>query len=191
MNIIDKPKILNKANTPIRLTKMNVSDKDNCRSPEFIVLPAAAKALLRKTSLSREVIIEFKKDHMKVLTDVFGKIQEKSSLKFIIAYCVSSISPITLVWEPDIARNLFEKLVDRLFDGKWLTVRISDNAKKQMEAFLLAVKYELQDQFLRFTKKEPLDKYLSEFLLENGKCDCFWKFFKLVLALSHGQRFIR
>ena len=35
------------------------------------------KALLRKTSVSQEVIIEFKKDCMKVLTCVVEKIQER------------------------------------------------------------------------------------------------------------------
>ena len=67
MNIFAIPEILNKANAPYYLTKMNVSDKNNHRLPELIVPPTAAKALLRKTSFSREVIFEFKKDCMKVL----------------------------------------------------------------------------------------------------------------------------
>ena len=44
-----------------------------------------------------------------------------------------------------------------------------------MEAFLLALKYEMQIQFLGCTKKEPLDKLLSKCLHENDKCDCLWK----------------
>ena len=44
---------------------------------ELIVLSTATKALLRKTSVSQEVIVEFKKDCMKVLTHVVEKIQER------------------------------------------------------------------------------------------------------------------
>ena len=54
---------------------------------------------------------------MKVLAHVVEKSQERTKLKFSIVCCVLSISLITLVWGPDIARKLFEILVDRLFDG--------------------------------------------------------------------------
>ena len=74
MNIFVKPKILNNANTPCRLTKINVSDKDNCRLLKLVVLPTATEALLRKASLSREIIVEFKKDCMKVVTHVVENI---------------------------------------------------------------------------------------------------------------------
>lgn len=93
-------------------------------------------------------------------------------LNVVFPCCAPSISPITLVWEPDIAGKLFEKLVDRLFDCIWLTVRISSNAQKQMEALLLAVKCKMLDQCLGFAKKEPLDKFLSKFSHENDKYDC-------------------
>ena len=76
MNIFVKPEILNKASTPYCLTRIKRSDKDNHRLPELIVLPAAAKALLRKASLSQKVIIVFKKDCMKVLTHVVEKIKK-------------------------------------------------------------------------------------------------------------------
>ena len=96
---------------------------------------------------------------MKFLSHVVEKIQERSPLKFGIVCCASSISPIT-------------KLVDKRFDSKWLTARISDGSEKQMGAFLLAVTYELQYQFLEFTEKEPLAKFLSKSLHENDKYDC-------------------
>lgn len=48
MSIFVKPEILNKVKAPYRLTKINVSDKDNHRLPEFTVLPTATKALLRR-----------------------------------------------------------------------------------------------------------------------------------------------
>ena len=51
---------------------MNVWDKENHRLPELIVLPTAAKALLRKNSLSREVI-EFIKDCIKVLIHEYSR----------------------------------------------------------------------------------------------------------------------
>ena len=41
-----------------------------------------------------------------------------------------------------------------------------------LEAFLLTVKHELRDQFLGFSEKEPLDKFLSKFLHGNDKYDC-------------------
>ena len=44
---------------------------------ELIVLSTATKALFRKASVSQEVIIEFKKDCMKILTHVVEKIQER------------------------------------------------------------------------------------------------------------------
>lgn len=106
---------------------------------------------------------------MKVLVHVVEKSQERTKLKFSIVCCVLSISLITLVWGPDIARKLFEILVDRLFDGNWLTTRVSDNTKKQMKTFLLAVKYEFWDQFLGFPQKEPLDKFPSKFCHRNNK----------------------
>ena len=67
MNIFVKPKILNNANTPCRLTKINVSDKDNHRLLKLVVLPTA-------TEVSREIIVEFKKDCMKVVTHVVENI---------------------------------------------------------------------------------------------------------------------
>ena len=76
MNIFVKPEIFNKAHITCCLTKINVSDKGNHILPELIVFPTATKTLLRKASLSWEVIIEFKKDCMKVLTYTVEKIQE-------------------------------------------------------------------------------------------------------------------
>lgn len=60
---------------------------------------------MKEDYFSREVVIELKKDCIKVLTHFVEKIQEKAQLKFSIACCVSFIFPIILVWEPDNIRK--------------------------------------------------------------------------------------
>ena len=83
--------------------------------------------------------------------------------------------PSLWFWNVILQENCFRNWLI-VFNGKWLTVRISDSAKKHMESFLLAVKNELQDQFLWFTEKEALgNKFLSKFFYENDKYHCLWK----------------
>ena len=57
LNIAVKPERLNKANTTYHSTKINISDKENRRLPETIMMPTAIKLSLRKTSLSQGVSI--------------------------------------------------------------------------------------------------------------------------------------
>ena len=75
------------------------------------------------------------------------------------------------------------KLVDRRFDSKWLTARINDDSEKQMEAFLLAVKYELRHQFLEFTEKEPPANLFMR-MINMLAFDKFVRYFRLSLCLS-------
>ena len=111
MSIFVKPEILNKVKAPCRLTKINVSDKDNRWLPELIVLLAATKTSLRKASLSLGIIISIKKGCMKVLTHFVEKIQERLPLKFSIVCCVPSTSLITwlenLILQLNCLRNWF------------------------------------------------------------------------------------
>lgn len=57
LKIAVKPERLNKANTTYHSTKINISDKENRRLPETIMMPTAIKLSLRKTSLSQGISI--------------------------------------------------------------------------------------------------------------------------------------
>ena len=94
------------------------------------MLPTATKALLRKVRLLGEVAIEFNWIAQKFLTH---------AVEMLLFCCSSSTSPITLVREPDIARKLLRYWLISFLMVNGL--RISNNAKKQMKNFSLAVKY--------------------------------------------------
>ena len=82
----------------------------------------------------------------------------------------------------------FDKIVDGLYKGAWISSKGADGAQKQYFQFIALAKSELKDEFLLYDQKKIcLDHFFRKFMDGNASYKKRWKVVKLVLTLSHGQ----
>ena len=83
--------------------------------------------------------------------------------------------------EPKVYALQFSALVDKLFATKWISERVAENAKLQMQEFLSSTCKENKSKFKNF------DDFLGVYLHKNEKYSSLWKICQIVFVLSHGQ----
>jgi hypothetical protein len=183
-----KKEILENADTPLKLIKLEVSKRENQRDVELVDLGTATKDILRKFTGGDNKKRLFKKQCVLMLAAILEKIQERSPLKYAIVRYASCISPSKMVRQKRISIQMFSVLADKLFSGQWISARIADEAKQQFDEFLDGVANENRDKFLNFDyKNERLDQFLGLLVHRNKKYAAFWVICKIVFTLSHGQ----
>ena len=82
---------------------------------------------------------------------------------------------------------LFGRLVDKLFESKWLSSEKSDLAKKEYDTLIQSANQELKDKFLGFKSEGRIDIFFSELMHGIPKYKNCFEVFKLIFVLSHGQ----
>ena len=70
-----------------------------------------------------------------MLVSIVQKLQEKSPLNYAIFRNSRSLSLIVMSTEPKVCTLQFSALVDKLFATKWISERVAENAKLQMQEF--------------------------------------------------------
>ena len=183
-----KKEVLENADTPLKLIKLEVSKKENQCAVELVNLGTATKDVLRKSSTNDVKKKQFKKECVLMLAAILEKIQERSPLKYAIVRYASCLSPLKMVRKKETSIQMFNVLADKLFSGQWISARIADEAKQQFDEFLDSVANEHRDKFLNFDyKKDRLDQFLGLLVHRNKKYAAFWVLCKIVFTLSHGQ----
>ena len=80
--------------------------------------------------------------------------------------------------------NYFDRLVDKLYNLKWITAKDAGKVKKEYIKFITAVQNEHNDAFLTFYEnKVCLDLFFCDFMHGNTKFRKYWD----VSTLSHRQ----
>lgn len=188
MKIVVKPEVLDGAETSFKLTKLDLTKPENLLPCELVKLPTATKNLLRSNELSHEKKRQFKKDCKVMVVALLKKVQDRCPLKYVVARCSSCLSPHNMIQHKEKCINFFEKLVDRLYTGNWLSSKSADEAKKEYFQLVGAAQREHKDAFLGFdARKDRLDVFLGEFMDGNVKYGKCWVVCKIVFILSHGQ----
>ena len=127
-----------------------------------------------------------------MLVSIVQKLQEKIPLNYAIVRNSRSLSPIVMSTEPKVCTLQFSALVDKLFATKWISERVAENAKLQMQEFLFS---KSKTKFKNFKSKfknfdvhtQRLDDFLGVYLHKNEKYSSLWKICQIVFVLSHGQ----
>ena len=188
MKMIVKPDVLAKADTGLKLAKLDLSKAENLIATELIKLPTATKSLLSTSNLPNDHRKrDFKRSCKDMLVKMISKLQERSPLKYGIARYASALSPQVMVSKKERCVALFDKLVDRLYECSRVTSKEADMAKKEYFQFLQSANSDLKDEFLTFKPdKMRLDHFFRK-LMDGDRYKSCWKVCKLVLTLSHGQ----
>ena len=183
-----KRDVVNEAQTPYSLSKIDVAEKENHLPVENLELGSAVTAELGKVGVSSEVKKQFKKDCKKVLIKLCGKLNERSPLNFAAVRNAVAWNPHEMVNEEAICILRGKKFIQKLFDLKLLTSVESDNAKRELELFIQTVVHQNKDEFSSFNKdKQRLDTFFSKYCSQNADYVNFWKVCKIVFVLFHGQ----
>ena len=191
MKMVVKPEVLDEASSSLKLAKLDLSNSENLLLCELMKLPTATKSLLRSAGPSNEKIRLFLKNCKEVVVVLIKKIQDRCPLKYAVARCAASLSPLNMVDDKEKCVNYFDRLVDKLYNLKWITAKDADESKKfklKYFKFITAVQNEHKDAFLTFDEnKVCLDSFFCDFMHGNTKFRKCWDVVKLVFTLSHGQ----
>lgn len=188
MRIVVKPEVLDELNgKSFKLIKFDLSKSENLLHPQLIQLPTATKSLLKASTLTNEKKKIFMKECKAVVIELLDKLQERSPLNYLICRNASSLLPSEIVKDKIKSIKSFSRLVEKLYDMKWLVSEDADLAKKQYETLAHTANSELKDKFLLFKSQDRLDVFYSDIMHGNSKYKKCWNVFKLIFTVSHGQ----
>ena len=116
------------------------------------------------------------------------KVQERYPLIYGNICYVASLSLSQTISSREKCNGYFCKLVNKFYEGQWISSKAADLAKKEFDSLLKSAHTELKDTFLTFDQKKGVCRF---FLCRNNVIMCnlksCWEIFKLVFTLSHGQ----
>ena len=183
MRIVVKPEILDELKgRSFKLIKFDLSKSEDLLHPQLIQLPTATKSLLKSSILPNEKKKMFMKECKAVVIALLQKLQERCSLNYLI-----SLLPAEIVKDKMKSIQLFSRLVEKLYEMKWLSSEDADLAKRQYETLAQTANSELKDRFLLFKSQDRLDVFYADIMHGNSKFKSCWNVFKLIFTVSHGQ----
>ena len=138
LKMVVKPEVLKETGTSLKLVNLDLSKSSNLVPCELIKLPTARKALLSSTSFTNDPNKRsFNKDCKSMIVSMISKLQERSSLKYGLARFASSLSPENMINNLNRSVDFFDKIVDGLYKGAWISSKQADDAKKQYFQFIV------------------------------------------------------
>ena len=160
---------LEAADSPYKITKLNVSHAASHVTPSEIDIGFAAKALvdkaLREKRISQLQVLEFRKECEVMLQTTVSKVQEKSPLKYNLARKLVSMDPRLMVSNPDNATKMLQQVLQILIENRWKTPEVADTVLAQYRKFVFNAKKYHPEKFSSFKSGEDrLDSFLSETL---------------------------
>ena len=150
MKMVVKPEGMDKANSNLKLAKLDLCNLENLLLCELMKLPTATKSLLRSAGVSNEKRCMFLKNCKEVVV-LIKKIQDCCPLKYTIACFAALLSPLNMASDKDKCVNYCDRLVDKL---KWIAAKDADEVKKEYFKFITAVQNEHKDDFLTFNENK-------------------------------------
>ena len=106
------------------------------------------------------------KDCQVIIGALLLKLQERCPLNYgIVCYGASLSQQIIACREK--CNDYFCKLVDKLYEGHWISAKPADLAKKEFNSLLKSAHTELKDTFLTFDQKKwSVDSFVAGIMSE-------------------------
>ena len=169
--------VLDREVTPYKLINIDLLKKDIYIPLNNLNLGTATKLALQNSQVSNELKTRFKQYCVIIIRKLIEKLQERNSLKYSIVRNSASLSPVEMVQNKEECPLKFKRLVEKLFDMKWISAVDADNSKLQHEEFL--------SEYKHCKKNSRLDKFLGLYI-DRRKFDKLWNICKLTFTLSRG-----
>ena len=149
LKMVVKPESLKEADTSFKLVNLDLSKSSNLVLCELIKIPTTTKTLLSSTSFTNDPNKQpFKKDCELMIVSMISKLQERNPLKHGLAWFASSLSTENMINNQNKSVNFFDKIVDGLYKGTWISSKEADDAKKPYFQFISLANSELKVEFL-------------------------------------------
>jgi len=103
------------------------------------------------STLPKEKKKMFLKESKAVIVALLQKLQERCPLNHLVCRNASSLLPAEIFMDKMRCIRLFGRLVEKLYQMKWLSSEDADLAKKQYETLTQTGNSELKDNFLLLT----------------------------------------
>ena len=84
---------------------------------------------------------------------MISKLQERSLLKYGLTWFASLLSPENMINSRNRSVDFFDKIIDGLYKGAWISYKEADDAKKQYFQFIAVANSKLKDEFLLYDQK--------------------------------------
>lgn len=192
LKMIVKPEIFDEltksGSSSLKLVKFDLSKSANLVHHELVKLPTATKSLLKSSTMSTDKKRCFMKECKAIVVSLVTKLQERSPLNYLICRNASSLLPSRMINQKLTCSSQFWRLVEKLYELKWLSSERSDAAKTEYESLLQSANSELKDRFLTFKPiQDRIDEFFANIMHGNPKYKNCWEVFKIIFTLSHGQ----
>ena len=122
------------------------------------------------------------------ISTICNHLLSQSPLTSYFARCAKYLDPTTMGEMPDVCKQSFRKMREKLLEYKQVTSHVADEAEKEYKKFLHTVVKENKAFFLEFDKsKDRLDEFFMRYISDTARFNNFMLTVKMVLTLSHGQ----
>ena len=155
------PNIIKKANTTYKLTKLDVMDKNiHMRDYNFsFSINHELRELKERGKINDSKLHAFKIEAKDFISTLCNHLLSKSPLTSYYTRCAKCLDPTTVGEMPDVCKQSFHKMLEKLVEYKQVTSHVADEAEKEYKKFLYTVVKENKAFFLEFDKSK--DRLMS------------------------------
>ena len=170
------------------MAKLDFNDVNNQKPTHLVNLGFAVNYEIQLLKSSKKIsdsqILKFKKEAMGFLVTLCTNLMEKSPVKSFFARCLCCY-----IGEcSETCEKLFDKVLSKLVSYKVINPDTAGRSKSQCSKFVTTVVKENKPEFLNYSKTgQRLDEFMVKYGGASPKFSEFWKLFKILLILSHGQ----
>ena len=159
---------MKKANTTYKLTKLDAMDKNiHMRDYHFsFSINHELRELKEQGKINDSKLHAFKMEAKDFISTLCNHLLSKSPLTSYFARCAKCLDPTTMGEMPDVCKQSFHKMLEKLVEYKQVTSHVADEAEKECKKFLDTVVKENKAFFLEFDKsKDRLDEFFMRYLM--------------------------
>ena len=151
--------VLKKTDTPYKLYKLDVNDKENIKLKTEIKLTTGGSDALKKVSTDLHQGV---KDSWVRFLKMVEKIQERSPIGYKLVRVSAVLDPHHMATlNPETLQTMFDEIVSIMCTKKRMSDKQGDHAKEQFEQFVVKVVALNKNEFMNFKRKTSrLDEFL-------------------------------
>ena len=187
-----KPEVLDMCDNMEKLSKIDITNKDNLLSYKKVDIGINASEALQSArtvtghTLSDKQVMEYRMEARQFLSDTCKKILHKCPLSYSFVRNLSSLNPLDISNDPHGCQRRFKKVLISLKSAG----KVGDECDiiaEQYNQFVDSVSSIGREKFAGFSKQsDGLDMFYTEHL-SDSKYDKLLPVVKLILVISHGQ----
>ncbi|XP_048577470.1 uncharacterized protein LOC116618576 [Nematostella vectensis] len=187
-----KPDVLQQANSPIKLAKFDLSNKENYLDDKKVDVGFVAQAKIRKLLLDKKVsglqAFQFRNEFRDFMKSVVSKLLEKTPIAYSVARNLAFLDPAEIVEDKEGSISKFKVVLKKMVEYKRVQMPDCDALVHQYTDFADKAVLAHKEVFLKFNfVKDRLDTFLAQHIASQSSLAKLWKLVKVLLVLSHGQ----